>query len=260
MIHGSGWSQKVFAKQFDSVLAGTWRLLALDLPGHGASDDAQDPQASYSITGFAECIEDVIDQFGLPRLALFGWSLGGHLAIEVASRSDRVAGLMVTGAPPVPPGFIGMLRGFHPSFDMLLASKQNFSQRDRDRFTHLSFGKIADPAFAEMILRTDGRVRTRFSQSMMRGEGADQRRTVEQASVPVAFVNGEDDPFVRASYLSSLDVPLLYGEKPLIVEGAGHAPFWEKPTEFNALLDGFLQMVTANEDGASRSARHSLRG
>lgn len=257
MIHGSGWAQNVFRKQFDSELTKNWRLLAVDLPGHGASDDARDPQSAYSITGFAECVEDVIDAYDLPKVAVFGWSLGGHLAIEMASRSDRIAGIMLTGAPPVPPGLIGMLRGFHPSFDMLLASKQNFSQRDCDRFTYLSFGESADPTFAGMILRADGRARVRFSQSMMRGEGADQRRTVEQASIPVAFANGVDDPFVRASYLASLNVPLLHGNHPHIIERAGHAPFWENPIAFNGLLDGFLQMTAA--DVAAKNHRLKSR-
>jgi pimeloyl-ACP methyl ester carboxylesterase len=260
MIHGSSWSRKVFEKQLKSSLANEWRLIAVDLPGHGESEDAADPQSTYSITGFADCMEEVIEQLGLSRLAVLGWSLGGHIAIQMASRSQHVAGLMISGAPPVPRGFIGMLRGFHASFDMLLASKQNFSARDCDRFEHLSFGKADDPSFRDMILRADGRARVRFSQSMMRGEGADQRRTVEQASVPIAFVNGSDDPFVKASYISSLNIPLLFGNEPQIIQGAGHAPFREKPEQFNALLDRFLQAVAVNEAAIARSAKHALQG
>ncbi len=36
LLHGSGASRKVFSKQFDSPLAERHRLIALDLPGHGA--------------------------------------------------------------------------------------------------------------------------------------------------------------------------------------------------------------------------------
>ena len=44
MLHGSGASSAVFARQFDSELAETFRLVALDLPGPGASSNARDPK------------------------------------------------------------------------------------------------------------------------------------------------------------------------------------------------------------------------
>ncbi|KAA0695546.1 alpha/beta hydrolase [Neorhizobium sp. P12A] len=259
MIHGSSWSRKIFEKQLKSPLADAWRLIAVDLPGHGDSDNAENPLSTYSIAGLADCMDEVIEQLAIPRLAVLGWSLGGHVAIQMASRSTNIAGLMLSGAPPVPRGLIGMLRGFHPSFDMLLASKPHFSERDRDRFEHLCFGTTNEPSFRELIMRADGRARARFAQSMMRGEGADQRRTAEQASVPIAFVEGSDDPFVRASYIAGLNVPLLFGNAPQIIQGAGHAPFWEKPDEFNALLHRFLQDVMANEAAISRSARRIVQ-
>lgn len=257
MIHGSGTSRHVFDRQFASLLTERWRLVAVDLPGHGQSDDAIDPQAAYSITGLAGCIDDVIEQMKIARVALFGWSLGGHVAIEVASRNDRIAGMMVVGAPPVPPGLIGMLRGFHPSFDLLLASKQKFTPRDVDRFERLCFAGNGDPAFHDMIERADGRLRAVFSNSLMRGEGADQRKTVENASVPIAFVNGADDPIVRLNYFSGLDVPNLFDGTAHVIAGAGHAVFWDRPEIFNPLVNRFLVDVSASETARRQSERRA---
>ncbi|RLA00888.1 MAG: alpha/beta hydrolase, partial [Gammaproteobacteria bacterium] len=43
-IHGNSSSKSVFSKQLSSDLAKKYRLIALDLPGHGDSDNALNPQ------------------------------------------------------------------------------------------------------------------------------------------------------------------------------------------------------------------------
>ena len=244
-VHGSSLSRRVFARQFDSDLPRRCRLIAIDLPGHGESEDARDPQITYTPAGFAACLEEIAERLDLRRLAVFGWSLGGHVAIEWLSRSRRLHGLVLSGAPPMPRGFLGMFRGFQPSLDLLLVSKQQFSERDAARFVSLCFGSARPAPFQDLVLRADGRVRSVFAQGLSRGDGADQRRTIEASPVPVAFVNGSDDPFVRLGYFSGISVPDLFGGEPLVIEGAGHAPFWERPDLFNPILDRFLDSVAS---------------
>ena len=77
MLHGSGASKDVFAHQIQSSLAERFRLVAMDLPGHGDSTDARDPAKGYSITGFADTVAEVLNSLGIQRAAIYGWSLGG---------------------------------------------------------------------------------------------------------------------------------------------------------------------------------------
>lgn len=237
LLHGAGADRTVFESQFQSQLAERHRLVAIDLPGHGQSGDAHDPATGYGITGLAQCVAMVLDEIGVSRCAMFGWSLGGHIAIELMhQRPGLIAGLMLTGAPPVARGPIGMLRAFHASWDMLLASKEKLSPRDVERYAHLSYGDNFGPAQLESIRRTDGRARTFFSRSAMRGDGAEQKRTVEEAQVPIAMVNGEHDPLIRLGYIASLDYAHLWDGQPHVLAGAGHAAFRDAPEQFNALL------------------------
>jgi pimeloyl-ACP methyl ester carboxylesterase len=244
-LHGSSTSRKVFDHQYSSPLLDSTRVVALDLPGHGESDDASDPEAAYTLTGLVDAIEDVLGKLGIRSLAVFGWSLGGHLAIEMLARRRSVEGILIAGTPPVTPGLVGMLRGFHPSFDLMLASKPQWSERDIQRFEAGCFDGSATPEIRRDLARADGALRSVFSRSLMRGDGHNQRRAVLDADVPVFLVNGADDPFIRQSYIADF----ANSSRQRVVEqlaGAGHALFREKPEAFNAILGRFVETVLEN--------------
>ena len=77
----------------------------------------------------------------------------------------------------------------------------------------------------------------------MRGRALDRRDVVQNACVPIAFVNGADDPFIRASYFSSLHVPTLLPSESAVIPEAGHTPFWNQPERFMPLLARFVARV-----------------
>lgn len=243
LIHGSGASRAVFARQFASPLSRSHRLLALDLPGHGESSDATDPAEDYTIPALARTVGEVLVARDIERAVVFGWSLGGHVGIELMATNRVVEGLMVTGAPPIPPGPLGMLRGFQANLDLLLATKEQFTEREALRFYDLCYHGRGEGHFLEAIRRADGRIRSAVSRSLMHGDGVDQRRAVENAPVPVAMVNGEDDTVARLSYISALDYKTLWRSSCHVIANAGHAPFWDEPEIFNRLLGEFATDV-----------------
>ncbi|WP_127754146.1 alpha/beta hydrolase [Devosia sp. 1566] len=258
LLHGSGASTDAFRRQFDSPMLQPLRLLAVDLPGHGHSTDAVDLDG-YSLTHLAEAVLEVLGQLNLNQVAVCGWSLGGHIAIEMIARSAWISGAMLVGTPPVAKGPIGMLRGFRPSWDMLLASKPEFTPRDARRFLAMCYGEgEPDELNRQALARADGRLRQNFFRSMMRGDGADQKRVVESAEIPIALVNGSDDPVVRLHYLETLAVPQLWTGKCLTIPAAGHSPFWSQAELFNGLLARFVRDVEAHQFSAGlRKARRA---
>ena len=147
MLHGSGSSKEVFSRQFDSRLADRFRMIAIDLPGHGGSSDAADPGKTYTIGGLAGVVSAVADRLGLGRFAILGWSLGGHIAIEMMSARSDIAGLVLCATPPLGRGPLASFRGFHTNWDLLLASREKFSQRDAERLRRLCFRDAGDPSF-----------------------------------------------------------------------------------------------------------------
>ena len=81
LIHGILCNRSHLAPQFDHFSA-RHRPVTVDLRGHGESGS---PDQEYTIDGFADDVGWIAAQLGLDRPVLVGWSLGGIVALAVAS-------------------------------------------------------------------------------------------------------------------------------------------------------------------------------
>ena len=68
------------------------RVIALDFRGHGQSSVPTQP---FTLGSLADDVLHLANHLGLPELVIVGHSLGGMVAMEVARRSSRVAGLVL---------------------------------------------------------------------------------------------------------------------------------------------------------------------
>ncbi|QNJ99798.1 alpha/beta fold hydrolase [Dyella telluris] len=76
-----------------------FRVIAPDLRGHGRSPWT----ATYALMDFEQDLIALLDALQLPRASLIGHSLGGHLALKLATHQpDRIHRLVVEAAP-IPP-------------------------------------------------------------------------------------------------------------------------------------------------------------
>src|SRR5262245_56522427 len=81
-IHG--WSQNhlCWRRQYDSGLASHFRLVALDLRGHGMSEGPSKQEEYQNERLWADDIAAVIDQLNLKHPVLVGWSYGGFIICD----------------------------------------------------------------------------------------------------------------------------------------------------------------------------------
>ena len=249
LIHGNSSCKEIFARQFDSPLLAGYRLIAPDLPGHGASDDAVDPQATYALDGFAAVCAALLQQLGVGPLPVLGWSLGGHIALELLGREPaRVSGLMIVGTPPIPLDLSVMGVAFKPSPVMGLTGKEDFSPDEAALYAqHTSAvdGQV-DPQLLAMCRRADGRFRRMMFESLAAGRALDEVAIVRQGSVPVAVLNGSEDAFVNLDYVAGLPYGKLWEGRATVLQGLGHAPFLQGPAAFNPVFARFLASVASS--------------
>ncbi len=242
LVHGNSASSRVFQPQLESPLGEKYRLVAMDLPGHGESSDASDPAATYCMPGYAEVVVSVAKQLGLEQAAFVGWSLGGHVVIEAIPQLSKAAGFMIYGTPPLafPPD---MAQAFLPNPAMAAAFQASMTDAEADGFSAACFkpGTTKIPEiFKADIRRTDGRARAGLAASIRPDGYLDEVIAVAQMKAPLAILQGEQEQLVNATYIQSLTMPTLWRGAIQMIPNAGHAANWEQPEKFNALLEAFI--------------------
>ncbi|MDG2520584.1 alpha/beta hydrolase [Caulobacter segnis] len=237
-IHGNSSCRQVFDRQVSSPLLRGRRMIRLDLPGHGASGDAFDPERTYNRSGLADCVMEALDSLGVDQAVIVGWSLGGHVGIEMLARFALVRGLVLIGTPPVRPGRFA--DGFPSSPAAGLPGQGVLSAYEADVFAAMMFGASPPDFLTRAIARTDRRFRPALFAAARQGDGADQREVVESTKVPTAVINGFDDMLIRLDYLDGLSWGNLWRRQCFRLTGAGHAAHWGAADKFNALLDRYM--------------------
>src|SRR5437764_5409986 len=85
MLHGFTGSAAGWGSHLDTLAAYGWRVIALDLPGHGRSDAPGDPQR-YAIEHCQQDILAALQSSGVSQgeAVLLGYSMGGRIALYTA--------------------------------------------------------------------------------------------------------------------------------------------------------------------------------
>ena len=100
LVHGIGHQRTAWGDTVDA-LAEDFDVIAVDLPGFGASAPPADPDG-YSVSGYADRIGELIDELDLGTPHVAGNSLGGAIGLELGRRG-RVASVTALS----PGGFWG---------------------------------------------------------------------------------------------------------------------------------------------------------
>ncbi|NLK96086.1 MAG: alpha/beta hydrolase [Clostridiales bacterium] len=101
LLHGNGENLEYFNHQID-FFSKYYRVIAIDTRGHGKSERGTKP---FTIKQFAEDLKDFLDEMGIKKAILLGFSDGGNIALTFALKyGDYVEKLILNGANLYPKG------------------------------------------------------------------------------------------------------------------------------------------------------------
>jgi pimeloyl-ACP methyl ester carboxylesterase len=248
-LHGNSSTKDVWRNQVDFVRQHGRAVIAPDLPGHGESEDSHTPGLTYSMPGYAGIVSRLLDALHCDgSVDLVGWSLGGHIGLELLATDPRICSLLIVGTPPARPSPESLRQAFYESEDMHLAGKQDFSEADARAYGMAMMGgrECLTPSLLNYVRRTHGLARRCLFASVEDCVGSDQRSSVESINKPICIIHGENEPFVRLDYLQSINYRSLWNNRIYVISGAGHAPHWQAPASFNSVMYRFLSFAEAH--------------
>ena len=246
MLHGNSLSSETFSEQFaDPLLADHYRLIALDLPGHGQSAHSDNPLKDYTLQGLIDHFLAFVDKMGIEKAVFVGHSLGGHILMETYPKlKDRMLGMVIFGAPPftLPP----QPEKTHLEHDVqYLVYKEDLTEEEIHTFAHACVreGHEDPELLMEAIRHSDPDMRAGLGLSYSKGEIVDEARILSEMEHPLAIFHGKEDQLINGDYYKELNIPTLWQGNVQFIDQAGHCPQFENPEAFDKLLDEFIKSL-----------------
>jgi pimeloyl-ACP methyl ester carboxylesterase len=225
--------------------ARTHRVIAVDLPGFGASEV---PREEISISGYARFLEQLCDALSIDAAAVVGNSMGGHIAAELAIASpQRVERLMLVSAAGISAELVqrdAVLTGGRVlAAIMTRAAARNaaLARRPGTRRIALSF-----------VMRHPDRLSAPLAHELMQGAGKPGflpaleavlthriSERLPQIACPTFVVWGADDHVIPVRDAKRFG-ELIPDVRVEVLPDTGHVAMLERPERFNELLEGFL--------------------
>ena len=206
-VHCWSCDREFWREQFD-VFAESYRVVRMDLPGHGESGADRE---TWSIAGLAEDVRTVVDELGLERVVLVGHSMGGPVSLFAAPLlGERVVGIACVDTLHD----VAMKWDEEMAGPIIAAYEQDFEGTNA-QFVPMMFPEGADPELVEWVTaRANAADHAAANALMADFPNLDQAAMLQAAGVPVRCVNFD----------------------AVLVEGVGHYLLLERPAEFNEKL------------------------
>ena len=248
-IHG--WAMN--AEQFKALTSDQYRVIAIDLAGHGESITAKGP---YSIERAADDLFAIIEQLNLSDIYGLGWSMGAHVWWEMISKygEGRLAGLIIEDMSPKVYNDqnwkLGTLNGrTNDGIEAMLADMQidwtTFTYRFIPRIFAYQGGNHW-AALAEKLVRVslknDPSIVGQYWQSM---STKDYRKLLPTIETKTLITHGERSQLYSAEVAKYLCQQLPNSEIVSFCD-SGHAPHLEESEKFTQMLISFMSDTNFN--------------
>ena len=219
-------------------LSDRYRVVTIDLRGHGESDA---PAWRYTLDLFAEDVNGLLEQLGIPRATFVGLSMGGYILFALYRKRPALFQSLV-------------LADTRATADTPEAKAARFSmaqiayRRGASAIADLMLPKLLSPASYEHRADLRDHVRTIIAGNQVSGivgdlmameERPDSTPLLPTISVPTLVIVGEEDLASPPEEMEGL-AKRIPGSTFVRIPQAGHLSNVENPGAFNAAVLNFL--------------------
>ena len=208
LLHGNGENTNYFKNQIN-FFSEQYRVIAIDTRGHGKSPRGKEP---FTIRQFAEDLHDFMDDKGIRKAHLLGFSDGGNIVLAFALKyQERIEKLIVSGENL-------NTDGVKSSFQLPVTVTY--------RILSLFSGKEGSIKKKQELL------------GLMVNEPNIEPESLHKVTVPALVIAGTND-IIKKEH-TELIAASLPNSKLVFIKG-GHSLPKNKSEEFNKIVDQFLE-------------------
>ncbi|MFE0381735.1 alpha/beta fold hydrolase [Streptomyces inhibens] len=264
LVHGHPFDRSMWRPQIEHFSRSGRRVIAPDLRGYGQSTVVA---GKTPLETFVRDIVHLLDHLGIERFVLGGLSMGGQIVMEFYRLfPDRIRALLLADTFAAAETEEGRTARYEMAERLL--------REGMDGYAHEVLSKMvsphniaAQPDVAEHVLGMMTGTAPEGAAAALRGraERPDYTELLSHISVPALVVVGAEDAYTPVSDARDIYERIPHAELA-IIEQAAHMPNLERVSEFNAVLEKFLDSLpevpevpesTATTQTAAPAARES---
>ena len=243
-IHGFNQCGLVWSKQVNSSLADEFRIVTFDLRGHGLSEKPHDAYSDSKL--WADDIHAIIEQLGLDRPVLIGWSYGGMVICDYLRYygEEAIRGINLVNARSrigTPEAIAETGKDYLPLRPGLFSDNITEGITAITTFVKLCTFKEPSPSDLYFFLGFNAIVPPHVRQGMM-SRSLDNAALLTTLKKPVLITHGLQDQIVNLTHAKH-NAQHIKNAATSFYEEVGHNPFWENAPRFNHELRQFVKFA-----------------
>jgi pimeloyl-ACP methyl ester carboxylesterase len=233
-----------------SDLADDYRLVAMDMRGHGLSDKPRDGYTDARL--WADDVNAAITALRLDHPILCGWSYGPLPIFDYIRYygDTEIGGIQIVGgisklgseaaASVISPEFLNLLPGF-------FSTQVEESVRSLELLLRFCFAK--EPSWEELYLMLGYNLSVPpYVRQALFSRSFDNDDILPKIRKPVLITHGAEDAIVRPAIVDQHRAVMAHAQVHLM-PNAGHAAFWDDSGSFNQRLRAFAESLQRSAAG-----------
>ena len=241
-VHAFPMSRAMWAPQVPA-LSGRWRVITVDLRGHGESDA---PLWCYTLDQFADDLRALLDHLSISHAVFVGLSMGGYTLFAFYRRyRDRVKALVLADTRAQ----ADTEEGRTGRFNLAQAAYHQGASVVADAMMPKLFSPAALRQRPDLIQQVRAIIEANqisgiAGDLMAMAERPDSTSLLKEINVPTLVIVGEQDVATPPSD-ARIMADGIQDSRLVAIPEAGHLSNFEKPEVFNRALIEFLETIRA---------------
>lgn len=225
LLHGWGAEANTFRYVIDR-LSDKHQIFALDLPGFGLSEM---PPDAWDASDYAKIITTFFDKLNIDKAHLIGHSYGGRISIVLAAEQPEKVNklILVDSAGIIPP------RTMKYYLQISLAKTGRLLRKCG------AFGKRLADNIANRVGSKDYKQAGPMRATLVKSVNQNLRPLLPTIKAATLLIWGENDTDTPISFGKIMQNEIPNADL-VILKGAGHFSFLDKPEEFCQSVEAFL--------------------